>query len=110
MTLTEYREFQGIKKSLRTFSPTYGCLYTIRTDASEEYKTKLDALYAAHNLHPASIKVDKVMFDDKERIIYIYGRNDRFTDCYGRKFGWEGLYTAEEKARFAAALTDSWNA
>lgn len=41
------------------------------------------------------------MYDDKERIIYIYGMT---YDLHGEERPWTELYTAEERARYAAAL------
>lgn len=104
MTRSEYNEFRYIRKMLKQCPPNYGCMCTIRTDAGRDYKEKLDALYTEYNMHPADVRIDRNMFDEKERIIYLYGRNDVHTDYYGRQYNWEKLYTAEEKARFADAL------
>jgi hypothetical protein len=41
------------------------------------------------------------MYDENERIIYIYGQT---FDLNGEEHPWTELYTAEEKARFQAAL------
>ena len=41
------------------------------------------------------------MYDDRERIIYIYGLT---YDLHGEARPWTDLYTEEEKARYAAAL------
>ena len=41
------------------------------------------------------------MYDEKERIIYIYGLT---YDLRGEERPWTDLYTQEEKERFAAAL------
>ncbi len=52
----------------------YGTTLTIRTDASADFKHKLDELYTSLNFHPASVRIDRRMYDDKERIIYIFSR------------------------------------
>lgn len=109
MTRAEYNEYRYIKKTFRELTPTDGTVATIKTNASADYKHRLDALYAENNLHPACIRVDNLYFDDNERIIYIYGRNDVYKDYAGREYGWEELYTAQEKERFERALTDDWN-
>lgn len=109
MKREEYNEYRYIRSMLRQMPPSYGTSCTIRTDASEDYKRKLDNLYAEYGMHPGGIRIDPTMYDDKERIIYIYGRNDRHTDYYGREYGWSDLYTTEEKERFALALTDNWH-
>ena len=101
MTRQEYNEFRYIRKSLKGMELTRGCQLTIRTDAGREYKQALHELYTSLDCHPASVKVDTHYFDDKERIIYLKGRT---WDCNGETRSWEELYTAEEKARFAAAL------
>ena len=75
---------------------------TIRTDASREYKQALNVLYASVNFHPADIKVDSHLYDEKERIIYIYSRT---WDDNGTSRPWTDLYTLEELARFEAALS-----
>ena len=54
------------------------------------------------NFHPASIRRDPRMYDEKERIIYIFGRT--WTDNEGRERPWTELYTPEERACFTAAL------
>lgn len=79
-----------------------GSLLTIRTNASAEYKKALDKLYTEKGFHPCTIKVDSRMFDDNERIIYVYGNT--FTDGEGNERSWTELYTKEEKARFSEAL------
>lgn len=104
MTREEYNEFRYIRANLRKYGTGNGTTCTIRTDASPEYKHRLDALYSEHNMHPASIRIDSTMYDEKQRIIYIYGRDEVFTDYYGRTFTWSDLYTADEKKRFADAL------
>lgn len=103
MTREEYNEFRSIRASLKMFTLDHGTTLTIRTDASPEYKMKLHGLYTSLNFHPASVRVDAHYFDDKERVIYIYGADEVHTDYYGRKYTWEALYTAEEKERFTAA-------
>ena len=60
------------------------------------------AVYTSLNFHPASIRRDPRMYDDKERIIYIFGRT--WTDNEGRERPWTELYTPDECASFAAAL------
>lgn len=110
MTRSEYSEFRSIRADLKKYTLGHGTTLTIRTDASADYKAKLHGLYTSLNFHPASVRVDSHYFDDKERIIYIYGADEIHHDYYGRPFTWEALYTAEAKARFAAALTDEWEA
>ena len=105
MTRTEYNEYRYIKSTAKKYGlPGYGSQYTIPVDASPDYKQKLDALYTSWNLHPAAVKVDRHYFDDRERIIYIFGRDEKHVDFFGNVYTWEALYTAEEKARFSAAL------
>ena len=105
MTRKEYNEYRYIKSyETKGFPLTYGTTLTIPTDASPDYKHRLDALYSGWGFHPGNIKTDPRMYDDRERIIYIFGRNETYTDSYGRPYSWEALYTEEEKARFAAAL------
>ena len=102
MKREEYNEFLYIRSSLRKFTLGHGTTVTIRTDASPEYKHRLDTLYTGLNFHPASIRVDSRMYDDKERIIYIFGRT--WEDNDGKEHPWTELYTPEERARFMAAL------
>lgn len=103
MTRQEYNEYRSIRASAKKYGlPTYGCQYTIRTNASEEYKVKLHKLYSEWGLHPASVRVDTHYFDDQERIIYIYGRT--WKDDEGREYPWTSLYTYEERERFDRAL------
>ncbi|MDI9551701.1 MAG: hypothetical protein QM324_08380 [Bacteroidota bacterium] len=101
MKRAERSEYTCIKNSLKKLSLGYGTTLTIRTDASSEYKRALDTLYTSLNFHPASVRVDKHLFDDRERVIYIYGRT---FDRNGEEHPWTELYTTEEKARFEAAL------
>ena len=101
MTRAERSEFTYIKNSLKGMEITHGCQLPIRTDASHEYKQALKSLYESLNFHPASVRVDTHYFDDKERVIFIFGRT---WDFNGETRSWEELYTAEEKARFEAAL------
>lgn len=104
MTREEYNEFRRIKATCHRYGmPSSGCMYTIPVDGSADYKARLDALYTSWNMHPASVRVDKHYFDDKERIIYIYGRT--WEDNDGKKHSWTELYTAQERARFADALS-----
>ena len=102
MTREEYNEFRYIRKSMRQFTLGYGTTLTIRTDAGADYKKRLHELYTAAGFHPASVRVDRSMYDDRERIIYIFSRT--WIDDEGRERPWTELYTSEERARFAAAL------
>ncbi len=103
MTREEYNLFRRIRADARRFGmPTYGCQYTIPTDGSPDFKQRLHALYESWGLHPASVRVDRHWFDDRERIIYIYGRT--WEDRDGSLQSWERLYSEEERARFSAAL------
>ena len=104
MKRIERNEFNYIRKSLRQFTLGYGTTLTIRTDGSAEYKQALHEHYTSlgfHPVHPASVRVDSRMYDEKERIIYIYGLT---YDLHGEERPWTDLYTREEKERFAAAL------
>ena len=74
MTREEYNEFRYIRSSLKKFTLGHGTTVTVRTDAGADYKHRLDDLYTSLNFHPASIRRDPRMYDDKERIIYIFGR------------------------------------
>ena len=104
MTRAEYNEFRYIRSTAHKYGmPTYGCQYTIPTDASPDYKARLHELYVGWNMHPASVRVDTHYFDDRERIVYIYGRT--WQDNEGRERSWEELYTTEEKERFTRALS-----
>ena len=90
MTREEYNEFRRIRKSCHDWGmPTYGCQYTIRTNASPDYKLRLHKLYSELNMHPASVRVDRHWFDDQERIVYIYGRT--WTDENGIEQSWTRL-------------------
>jgi hypothetical protein len=102
MKREERNEFNYIKRSLKGFTLGYGTTLTIRTDAGSEYKHALDELYTSLNFHPASVRVDSHMYDEKERIIYIYSRT--WEDNDGNAHPWTELYTPEERARFEAAL------
>ena len=101
MTRQEYNEFRYIRSYEKKFDLGPGTTLTIRTDASAEYKPRLDALYRSWGFHPASVRVDSRMFDEKERVIYIHGLT---FDLRGEQHPWSELYTNEERARFAAAL------
>ena len=103
MTRAERSEYTYIKNSLKGMELTHGCQLTIRTDAGREYKQALNDLYVSLDFHPASVRVDTHWFDDKERVIYIKGRN--WTDNNGNERSWTALYSKEAMARFAAALT-----
>ena len=102
MKRAERSEYTHIKNSLKGFTLGYGTTLTIRTDASPEYKHALDSLYNSLNFHPASVRVDSSMYDEKERIIYIFSKT--WEDNGGKEHPWTELYTAEERARLAAAL------
>ena len=102
MKREEYNEIRHIRSSLKNLTLDYGTTLTIRTDASAEYKHKLDEFYTGLNFHPASVRVDRRMYDDKERIIYIFSRT--WIDDSGRERSWTELFTQEERSRFAAAL------
>lgn len=101
MTRQEYNEFRYIRSYEKKFDLGPGTTLTIRTDASAEYKHRLDALYRSWGFHPASVRVDSRMFDEKERVIYIHGLT---FDLRGEQHPWSELYTNEERARFAAAI------
>ena len=101
MTRDEYNEFRYIRSYERKFDLGPGTTLTIRTDAGADYKHRLDALYRSWGFHPASVRVDSRMYDDKERIIYIHGLTFVLR---GEPHPWTELYTDEERARFAAAL------
>ena len=101
MTRQEYNEFRYIRSYEKKFDLGPGTPLTIRTDARAEYKHRLDALYRSWGFHPASVRVDSRMFDEKERVIYIHGLT---FDLRGEQHPWSELYTNEERARFAAAL------
>lgn len=103
MTRAEYNEYRYIKSSARKYGlPTFGCMYTIAVNASQDYKIRLHKLYSEWDLHPASVRVDTHYFDDKERIIYIKGRT--WKDDNGNDHSWTELYTLEERQRFDAKL------
>lgn len=105
MTRNEYNEFRYIRKVCRendkAFGLGYGSQLTIRTNASVEYKTKLHELYTSYGFHPASVRVDARMFDENERIVYIFGNS---FDMNGEAHPWQELYTASELEAFAAAI------
>ena len=101
MKRSERNEFNYIKRSLKGFTLGHGTTLTIRTDGSPEYKQALHEHYTSLGFHPASVRVDTNWYDDKERIIYIYGLT---YDLHGEQHPWTELYTAEEKDRFSKAL------
>ena len=101
MTREEYNEMRYIKSSLRRFTLGPGTTLTIRTDASREYKHKLHEYYTSLGFHPGSVRVDRHMYDEKERIIYIEGLT---FDFHGEQHPWTELYTSQEREVFAAAL------
>ncbi len=100
-----YRDL--IRSTLRNhkkhgMSLTYGTNLTIRTDAGSEYKHSLHEFYTSLGFHPAGIQVDTRRYDDKERIIYIYGLTWKDND--GNDRSWTELFTQEEKERYSKAL------
>ena len=101
MKREERNEVTSLKRSLKGFSLGHGTTLTIRTDGSHEYKQALHEHYSSLGFHPASVRVDTHWYDDKERIIYIYGLT---FDLNGEEHPWTELYTAEEKDRFQKAL------
>ena len=102
MKCEERNEFNYIKRSLKGFTLGYGTTLTIRTDGSPEYKKALHEHYTGLGFHPASVRVDPRMYDEKERIIYIYGLT---FDLNGEEHPWTELYTTEERERFSKALS-----
>jgi hypothetical protein len=101
MKREERNEFNYIKRNLKGYPLSYGTTLTIRTDASTEYKQALNELYTSLNFHPADVKVDSHLYDEKERIIYIYSRT---WEDNGSSRPWTELYTQEERTHFEAAL------
>ena len=101
MKRAERSEYTYIKNSLKTLRPGQGAQLTIRTDAGSEYKHALHELYTGLGFHPAAVRIDRHWFDDRERIIYIFGLT---WDNNGTERAWSDLYTADEKALFAARL------
>ncbi len=105
MTRAERNEFNQIRRSMRDYQKHgclgYGSTLTIRTDAGTEYKQALHILYTDLGFHPAAIRTDPRFFDDRERILYIYGLT---WEMNGSAHPWTELYTAEEKAGFEQAL------
>ena len=101
MKRAERNEYNYIRCYEKQFDLSYGTTLTIRTDASAEYKRTLHELYTGWGFHPASVRVDSHMYDDRERIIYIYGMT---FDLNGEEHPWTELYTNEERSRFEAAL------
>ena len=101
MKREERKEFNYIKRTIKQFEPGPGMLVTICTDASAEYKSALHSYYESIGFHPAAVKTDSSRFDEKERIIYIYGLS---FDMNGVKHPWTELYTETEKERFKTAL------
>ena len=96
---SEYTYIKNYEKKLGLLG--YGTTLTIRTNGSAEYKKALHDLYTDWGFHPAGIRVDSRMYDGLERIIYIFGQT---FDLNGEEHPWTELYTADEKAAFAAAL------
>ena len=101
MKREERNEYNYIRRYEKQFNLSYGTTLTIRTDASADYKHRMDALYRSWGFHPASVRVDSRMYDDRERVIYIHGLT---FDLHSEPHPWTELYTNEERARFAAAL------
>ena len=102
MTRAERNEFNYVKSSLRGFDLGYGTSLTIRTDAGHEYKQALHEHYTSLGFHPAGITTDPQRFDEKERIVYIFGLT--WKDDNGGEHSWTELYTDSERARYSAAL------
>ena len=101
MKRAERSEYTYIKNYEKQFDLGYGTTLTIRTNGSGEYKKALHELYTGWGFHPASIGIDVWMYDEKERIRYIYRPT---FETNGEQYPWTELFTAEEKAAFAAAL------
>ena len=101
MKRAERNEYNYIRRYEKQFDLSYGTTLTIRTDSSAEYKRALHELYTGWGFHPANVRVDSRMDDDRERIIYIYGMT---FDLNGEEHPWTELYTNEERSRFEAAL------
>ena len=102
MKREERNEFNYIRRYEKELGLlTYGTTLTIRTDGSSEFKKALHDLYTGWGFHPASVRIDRHMFDEKERIIYIFGLT---FDLHGEEHPWTELYTPEERERFARAL------
>ena len=105
MTRSERNEFNHIRRTVKDYAKEgalgYGTTLTIRTDAGREFKTELHGLYTSLGFHPADVRIDTKWYDDKERIIYIFGLT---FDLNGEERPWTELYTREEKERFAGAL------
>ena len=102
MTRQEYNDYRYIRSyKTKGFSLTYGTQLTIPVDASKDYKAKLHDLYMSWGFHPASVRIDRQFFDDKMRIIYIFGQS---YELHGEQKSWETLYTEDEKFRFRAYL------
>ena len=101
MKRAERSEYTYIKNYEKQFDLGYGTTLTIQTNGSPEYQKALYDLYTSWGFHPASIETDNRLYDELERIRYIFGLT---FDLHGEEHPWTELYTAEEKARFAAAL------
>ena len=101
MKRAERSEYTYIKNYEKQFDLGRGTTLTIRTNGSAEYKKALHDLYTSWGFPPASVRIDSRMYDDLERIVYIYGLT---FDLHGEAHPWTELYTAEEKARFEQAL------
>ena len=71
MKRAERNEYNYIRRYEKQFDLGPGTTLTIRTDGSPEYKRALHDLYTSFGFHPASVRVDRSMYDDKERVIYI---------------------------------------
>ena len=102
MKRAERSEYTHIKNYEKQFDLGYGTTLTIRTDGSPEYKHALHDLYTSWGFHPSSVRVDSRMYDDKERITYLYGLT---FEMNGEDHPWTELYTAQEKERFVKALS-----
>ena len=101
MKRAERSEYTYIKNFEKQFDLSYGTTLTIRTNGSAEYKKALHDLYTSWGFHPASIRTDSRMYDDQERIIYLYGLT---FEMNGEDHPWTELYTRQERDALAAAL------
>ena len=101
MTRQEYNEFRYIRSYEKKYDLGPGTTLTMGQDASADCNDRMDAIYRSWGFHPASVRVNSRMFDEKERVIYIHGLT---FDLHGEPHPWTELYTQEEHARFAAAL------
>lgn len=101
MKRAERNEYNYIRRYEKQFDLGYGTTLTIRTNGSAEYKKALHDLYAGWGFHPAAIRVDPRMYDENERIIYLYGLT---FEMNGEDHPWTELYTRDERTALEAAL------